>query len=45
MYSNRKKGEPSEDVVYATSIRREGKGLMINDAIMVRCHYSGIWDY
>lgn len=45
MYSNRRKGEPSEDVVYATSIRKEGKGLMINDAIMVRCHYSGIWDY
>lgn len=45
MYSNRKKGEPSEDVVYATSIRKEGMGIIIKDAIMVRCHYSGIWDY
>lgn len=45
MYSNRKKGEPSEDVVYCTNIRREGDGMIINDAIMVRCHYSGIWDY
>ena len=40
MYSNRQKGEP-----YATSIRKEGMGIIIKDAIMVRCHYSGIWDY
>ena len=43
--SNPNKGGISEDTIFARGIRKEGKGILINDGFYVRCHYSGIWDY
>lgn len=42
--SNKHLGEDSEDVAYCKGIRKEGAGVIINDAIYIRCHYTGIWD-
>jgi hypothetical protein len=39
------RGGISEDTIFARSIRKEGKGFLINDGFYVRCHYSNIWDY